>query len=438
MILWALLVLGLLSAAAPAQATAAEVVTYTVRPGDTLDELGARYLLHAEDYRTIQKLNRISDPHRLRAGSTLRFPVALLRTEAIQAQVEAFSGKVMAQNGAAAQQVGISTRVGAGTLITTGADSFVTLVFADDSRMTLPSLSAVRIATARRILLTGAVERRISVESGRSHYSVTPRTNPKDRFEVHTPLAIAAVRGTEFRVGHDTTTGRSTVNVLEGEVASSAAPSPQATTPGAAPGAVPDTVAVVANGAALYDAGAETPRLLALAPAPTLLHPGRLQHDADVVFEFAAPGTHRVQLARDAGFVDLFAESRSTGTTVHFASVPDGTLFVRAATIDSSGIAGVPVVYSFERQRHAVQARIRAIVPRHATQLCCSGGAARATAMRTYRFVLGRDAALGDRIVDEPGLSGRAIALSNLAPGTLLLAARSDAICRGKGPFQDV
>lgn len=425
MTLAAILVVGLVNAAAPARAAPAEMIAYETHRGDTLDRLGTRYLVRPQAYRAVQRLNKIRDPRRLRVGSVLQIPLSLLKTEPVLARVEAFSGIVTTGSGSDVRQVTTATQIAAGTTIASGANSFVTVVFPDETRMTLPSLSLVRVVRSNRILLTGAVDRQIRVESGRSHYSVTPRTNNRDRFEVHTPLAIAAVRGTEFRVGYEAGAGRSAIEVLEGEVAGNAE------TVASLAAEAPADVTVTANNAALFRADTAAPQMLALPPAPALLHPGRLQDDDDVVFEFATAGTHRLQLARDASFIDLFAETRSDSPQVPLAGVPNGTLFVRATAIDANDIEGTPVVYGFERQRNSVEAGVAPPQPglRHRYLFKWRGNADSA---RTYRFVLARDRELSDRIVDEPGLTTNEIALANLAPGTYFWRLEATQFVAGK------
>lgn len=384
------------SAAIAAAQPSAETIAYTARPADNLYTLATRYLQPGFDYRKLQRFNKMADAKRLRIGQKLLVPMAWLKIEPLSASVEAFSGAVTLGG----TPVRVGSRLAAGAELATGANSFVSIRFADETLMTLPSASRVQISGLGRILLTGAVDRRILVQSGRSRYSVTPRTNPSDRFEVRTPLAVAAVRGTEFRVSYDPPKMRSALEVLEGEVAES-------TVTG-------DTLvnAVATGSASLHMANVPLAQQLSLPAVPVMIRPGRLQDDPQVGFEFAMPGQHRVQLARDAGFVDIFSEMETDGAA-QFSDVPNGTMFVRGTALDSNGIEGRAVVYAFERQLNSVDSTT-ALQPGHRYNFKWTGSG---DGIRIFRFILAHDAALTDRIVDAPGLTGNAILVSDLGPG---------------------
>ena len=68
--------------------------TYRVRPGDTLWDLGSRYLKPSVPWQHLQSHNRVSDPYRLPPGSQLRFPVAWLAVQPVPARVLALRGSV--------------------------------------------------------------------------------------------------------------------------------------------------------------------------------------------------------------------------------------------------------------------------------------------------------------------------------------------------------
>nr|WP_310525265.1 FecR domain-containing protein [Polymorphobacter sp.] len=376
-------------------------VRYVVKAGDTLIGLATRALVRPGDWQAVAKANRISDPRRLPVGKALAIPLPLLRREPQDATIAAFSGQVAVDPGGAAR---LGLTVGAGTTVSTGANSFVTLALVDGSRVTLPSQSKVRIASLDTIVIDGRLERRFELVTGRGDFGVTPRERPEDRFLVKTPVAVAAVRGTEFRVAHDAATGKSVVGVVEGEVA------------GRALVARGETAIAAGTGAVLASEGVRMAKLL---PPPVLLRPGKVQDDPAVVFDIA-PGSmgvkRHVQLARDAGFVDLFAETETQGAAAQFDNIGNGTMYVRLTDIDADGVEGLPTVVEVERFLSGLEATAGAVPgkgPRR-TQFRWqpTGGGT-----RVYDFVLARDEALLDRVVDAPGLTGTAMTVSGLAPG---------------------
>ena len=199
------------------------------------------------------------------------------------------------------EKAGLGQAVAAGDVITTGANSFVTLALSDGSRVTLPSQSRIRIEALDRIALDGRLERRFRLENGRGEFNVAPRQHPEDRFLVRTPVAVAAVRGTEFDIDTD---GRdSIITVDEGVVSSRSADD--------------DTETLLPAGrAALLDA--DDQRQVAMLPRPVLTPQSRVGRGDDtldlVIAPDAAPA-HHVVLAHDAGFVDQYRRSRDDART---------------------------------------------------------------------------------------------------------------------------
>lgn len=371
---------------------------HVVVKGDTLVGIADRLLVRRHDWRSIARANRIAAPRRLPVGTRLTIPAALLRSAPATADVAAFSGAVAIAPGGAAR---LGMTIGEGAILTTGANSFVTLTLADGSRVTLPSQSRVRIEALRTLAPDGRLERRFVVESGRGEFEVTPRTRQEDRFLVKTPVAVAAVRGTEFLVAHEG--GRSVVSVIVGEVAGR-------------PQGLADEVGVAAGQAALLAPHSIQTR--PLLPPPVLLRPGRLYDDPELVFELvdAAGARRRVQLARDAGFVDRFAEIETSGNAARFTGVGNGTFYVRVTAIDADGIEGVPSSYAIERFLNSVSAEAGEM-PGHPRRTLFRW-VAQGAGTRTYDFVLARDEGLTQRIVDVPGLAATDIAVTGLAPGT--------------------
>ncbi len=385
---------------APATAPTPPPLLYTVKQGDTLIDIGGRALLRPQDWQAVARINHVADPHHLPVGAVLAIPAALLKREPLTASIAAFSGQVSLDPGGAAR---IGGTVAAGSLVATGANSFVTLSLADGSRVTLPSQSRVRVAVLERVVIDGRLERRFELLSGRSDFSVTPRERAADRFLVKTPVAVAAVRGTEFRVAHDAASAHSVIDVIEGTVAGRAA-------------SAGDEVAVAAGSGEVLDATAG--HIVALPPAPVLLAPGKVQDDEDVVFALAPGGglKRHGQLARDAGFVDRFAEAETSSDELHFAGVGNGTLYLRLTAIDAEGVEGLPSEQEFVRFRNGLAAEAGALPgkPRRTRFRWQPSG----EGSRSYDFVLAHDAALADRIIDAPGLTATEMTVSGLAPGT--------------------
>ena len=175
---------------------------YRVRPGDTLWDLGARYLKPSVPWEQLQTHNRVADPYRLPPGTQLRFPVAWLQVQPAPARVLATRGLVQVgdtdQPGLRDVAQGDLLRIG--QHLVTGADASVTIAFADDSRLQLRENSRLRLDQLSRYGHTGMVDTRLRLEQGRSSNRVTPAKGPASRYIIDAPTATSSVRGTVFRV----------------------------------------------------------------------------------------------------------------------------------------------------------------------------------------------------------------------------------------------
>jgi hypothetical protein len=405
--------------AAASEPGSPSMVAYRVRAHDTLESIVRRYLSDRSDVVALERLNHISNPRHLRIGAILLAPRSRLRTEVATLRVDSFSGSVTAGPAAGPSQVKVGGTVREGDVITTGANSFVTLAFTDGTLMTLPSLTQAKIEAAHRILLNDSIERLISIERGRGTYEVIPLHAPRDHFEVRTPMAVAAVRGTAFRVDYDPDAARSILEVLDGQVAERGE--------GDA-----DYAEVEAGAAAERRIGHPGRSLLSLPPAPDLRQPGRVQDGVNVEFAIDSPrpgSQYRLQLADDAGFTELFAETLVGEGVAEFSNVPNGVLFVRATMLDADGVEGLPRTYGFERRftpPGAATSPERAERRRYAFRWEPEEGA------RTYEFILARDPALQHRVIDEAGLTRTEFSLTDLPPGAYYWRVTATQSLRGR------
>ena len=105
-----------------------------------------------------------------------------------------------------------------GERIVTRRNGFVTLMTSDGKRISLPSNTTARLIRARRYTLGETIDIDFEVESGRAR-ARSPRLNEEDRLRMRTPLAVTAVRGTEFRIAYDPQSGETSLTeVTEGVV----------------------------------------------------------------------------------------------------------------------------------------------------------------------------------------------------------------------------
>jgi hypothetical protein len=405
----AFLMLLLQPTAAPAQAdkaTESEAIEYTFKRGDSLYTIGNRYFSNAAAFEYVSRYNHIKNPRAIVPGTVIAIPRRYIKTRVLEAQILSFRGNGSLEQGGVVSKPVIGAKVTEGMILQTAEDGFMTLGLSNGSRITIPSKSRIKVAQMRELLLGGSVNFEFTLDKGRAEASVTPLKNKNDRFRVRTPIAVSAVRGTKFRVAYDTMEKPSLTEVVEGGVA--------VDVNGSKTASITEPIQAGFGASARADGAIATEALLA---APAVLNPGRLQKETLVTINVTpvalATGYH-VQLAQDAGFIDLIAAKRTDGPSVTFNDIANGTYFVRAMAIAPSGLEGMTETYSLRRLLTVVDGEAAALEP-GAFQFKWLG---QGEGKRTYRFQLLRDAKDATALVDEVGLSETAITLKGLAPGT--------------------
>lgn len=371
-------------------------IGYAARKGDNLYNLALHYMHRLSDYHIVQRLNRIRDPYRIPIGTNILIPRSLLRSDPLQAKVIAFRGATTIDGKPAV----LGDAVNEGGRIQTGQNAFLSISLADGSTVTLPSQTRVRVERLRRFRLTNEMERLFRVDDGRTQTEVTPRTNGRDRFEMRTPISVAAVRGTDFRVAVLDGGKAATTEVLGGHVGLAGGGAQAMLEPGEGVRVSPD--------------GTTGP--VKLLPPPDLVDPSQVQSQPELAFAIAPldrAKQYRVQIAKDAGFLDLTEEVVVDSPQAGLPSLPDGDWFVRITGIDANDIEGLPHVISFERYLLSIRAtaeRVRGRTYLFKWQDLGDG-------LHQYRFVIARADAPDRPVIDEPGLTAQSFVATDLPPG---------------------
>lgn len=393
---------------------------YTVRPGDTLIGVSERYLAEPAGWPRLQKHNHVANPRRLIPGSALRIPLSWLRYEPAPAFVVAVTGQVRVRlAGSDERTLQVGEQLNSGALLTTDANSSATLRFADGSVMRLQPGARVSLDTVSVYAGGGMVDTRVRLQQGRVEMGANPGRLPGSRLRVITPSAVAAVRGTRFRVSADAAVTRQ--ETLDGEVVLMA--SGQA-------------VGVPAGQGTLAELGQPPRPPVALLPAPDLTNlPGRID---SLPMRFSVPRMPGAvswigQIAADAQFDQLLLENTSTMPQLSFADLPDGRYVLRVRATDAQGLQGRDAMHAFELDArpfapllHAPGTRVRTGQP----DMQWSG----VVGARGYRLQIARDTAFADNVLDHTVADPHLTLAGALAPGHYhWRVATVDAT--GQGPF---
>lgn len=392
-------------AVAQPPAAAGKTVVYRTQAGDTLYDVAARYLQGPDDWQLLQQINGVPAPKHLQPGVALKLPVARLRKEKLTARVVAVQGTAEHASGDAYAPLVNDATLTEGDRVRTGANGFLTLELADGTHMSLPPDSQLDLKTLRRTVLTGALDREFELTRGSVDSEVTHLKKRDDRFQIRSPSVVAGVRGTRFRVNYDAAGNAATrVEVLDGTVG--VAGKRQAAAP----------TLVHANFGSVSTSSGAVGEPVQLLPAPALSHPDKVQDEPDVAFDIAPLAdahAYRLQLAHDAGMLDLFRETRTDTPRAVLRDVPNGTYFVRLAAIDANGLEGQPRTYAFERRQMGLDASASSGAGGYEFRWSPNGSGKDAR----YRFVLSRSKDLSAPVVDQMGLQARKITVAHLPPG---------------------
>lgn len=381
-----------------------ERVEYIMQRGDTLIGLAVKYLRKRSDYHVVQRINRIADPHNISIGKKLSIPFRLLKYRPSEANLSGFRGEVsIASKGRTLVPVkGLD--LAEGSQLTTSAGSYLTLRLEDGSRISMPSNSKVRITRLRHILLTDSVDYEFAVDSGRVQSKITPFDKKADRYRVRTPVAVSAVRGTDYRTRVDEETGTAFSETVEGEIlvaSGSSIASGRAVSVPAGTG-----VAATATGKLA------TADLLA---PPELVDPAKIQSEPDLEFRLehsAAVKGYRLLVSTDAGFVNVVTEEKTDDALINAPGLPDGRYFARATALASDGFESMPATYSFKRQLSTLSGS--AGKGDFGYQFEWDG---EGNGKRLYRFQLLRGSKTAIPMVDEIVLTHDVLTLSDLPNG---------------------
>jgi len=174
---------------------------YTARAGDTVQSVAQTYLLQPERWTDLLRHNKLRNDGFLTSGTILKIPVSLLKNYPKPATLLETSGQVWYRKAFTHSYVpaikGLKLSVGDEIKTLQGK---ARIVFADGSKLRINSKSIIIFNKLTHFGETGMVDVRLRLNKGGIKTRVTPRKGPASRYEVSTPSAVAAVRGTSFRI----------------------------------------------------------------------------------------------------------------------------------------------------------------------------------------------------------------------------------------------
>lgn len=186
----------------PAIATtqAETFVPLHVHKGTNLISIARKYCKNDSDWKSIAQINNLKSPYTIYSNTTLQIPLSLLLTETISAKVAAVSGSPMLfSKDSQSKKLVKGSLVLPGDTIKTKTNEFVHLVYPNHKHTRIGPQSEMTLVYLMR-LADGSLKAEFSLKQGSLLHKLHEKLKANEHFQTRTPVAIAGVRGTEFRI----------------------------------------------------------------------------------------------------------------------------------------------------------------------------------------------------------------------------------------------
>lgn len=307
---------------------------YSVRPHDTLIHFGERHLINPNDWHILQKLNRIKDPYRMPIGSKIRVPLHLVKQGPANAEIVSSVGTAFILKANQTKQlVVVGQQLSPGSELQTADKSKLNIRFADGSIVTMQSNSTLKLDSLSMYSGGGMVDTKLRLQQGKVEVEANPQKMQGNNMQIFTPTAVAAVRGTEFRVSTDEQ--HIWQETLDGQVALSAAG---------------EEVAVEKGYGSLSENGHAPQPPVMLLPAPDVSSlPVKL---ATLPITFTMPAQKDAvawvgKVYKEAQLNTVLAEAESQANRLDFGDIDDGQYYLEVRAKDSNGLEGYDATHPF-------------------------------------------------------------------------------------------
>ena len=205
-------------ALAPSPAESDADWTYTIKPDDTPDAIAERLLRERHTTTQLMSYNGLDRAASLAPGDTLQIPMQWLDRRPRPARATAVRGNAWLTRHPEASRTRLTKgdRLNVGDGVRTGNNGHVRIRLADGTTLSVEPASRLMFNRLTQYGRGAMADTRMTLEQGRIETRVEPTEDRGSRFEIHTPSAVAAVRGTHF--GLEARQDGTLLEVREGEV----------------------------------------------------------------------------------------------------------------------------------------------------------------------------------------------------------------------------
>jgi hypothetical protein len=307
-----------------------QVVVISVEEGDYLIKIGEEYLEDPHRWREVARINHLKNPDLIHPHQFLVIPVSLLRGIPCDGVVSFVQGNVRIQvrDSEEWKPLLIHDRVKEGSKIKTDDRSSAEIVFDNGTSCLQKSNTLIGFLKMRK--KSDSYEQRLSLQRGRTITRILKATGREPRFEIETPSAVCAARGTFFRTSVDLS-DYTRSEVLEGKAEVEAAMQKQ----------------VISEGEGTLVRKGEPPlKPRKLLPLPKLRQGSKIYNRLPLHFELdpvEGAVSYRISMAKDRDGKEIVYENIvEPNEKVEIQGMDDGTYFLHVVSVDEIGLEGVP------------------------------------------------------------------------------------------------
>lgn len=311
------------------------VWAYSVLKNDSFERIYQKYLLKHANIIVLSEYNHQPLSKKLQPAQIINIPVEMLRRTPKNVQVLLVYGDVNATSiaGGDTHKLKKDDLLVDGGSLSTGKNSLAKLLFADGSKIDIQSNSNLSIQDSYQYVGKETFVTNLKLVKGRSQISANPEHVVGNTLTIQTPSAVAAVRGTQFRVAAEE--NLSLQETLEGRVAFSASGQEVLLAKGYGSVAEKDKVPL---------APIQLPGAVDVSALPKLF-----EHNSA---EFDFPAQQGIaawigQLALDVGFTQILSEQITQSGKLVFADLTDDQYFLKLRTQDQHGLQSIDATHVF-------------------------------------------------------------------------------------------
>lgn len=309
---------------------------YTFRPGDSIWKIAKQYTDSVNNWAELRELNsaHLGPDHEIRPGSRILIPVSMLKLKPAPATVLAISGAVnLKRANGDADKLKPGTKLYSGDRIITKNQQSIRIQFADRSELQILPNSEVVMDKLSHYKKSGMVDTRIHLKKG-SVNTWVEKLRKEGRYEIRTPSAITAVRGTAYRLTVDGDQVSRT-EVLEGAVDVSV-------------GASEKNVATGYGIVAEKDKPLPEPVKLLAAPDVSVNYNDAINQLMISWPVLEGAKNYRYQVATDENFNFVTINDSTTSNSVSLNKLAEGKYYLHVRAIDENKLEGHESMDSFE------------------------------------------------------------------------------------------